>query len=148
MFSKACEYALKAVIYIATQSIDNERIKIGDVAKHTDSPEAFTAKVLGSLVKRGIIQSQTGPNGGFYIEKEKMEKISVSEIVKAIDGDGLFTGCALGLHECSELYPCPLHHKFIKVRTELKAVLERTSIYELTIGFQKGETTLVRQISS
>lgn len=146
MFSKACEYGIRAIIYIATQSLKDERVKIGDIAKHAGSPEAFTAKVLGSLVKRKIVQSQTGPNGGFYIERYRMETIPVSEIVTAIDGDHLFQGCALGLTACNDKEPCPLHHKFIQIRANLKQVLEETSIYELTIGVQKGETILARQL--
>ncbi len=142
MFSKACEYGIKAIIYIASRSLQDERVKIGDIAKNTDSPEAFTAKVLGSLVKQNIVQSQTGPNGGFYIDKERMRKIPVSDIVVAIDGNSLFNGCALGLKECNNLKPCPLHHKFLRIRSNLKKVLEETSIYELTIGIQKGETIL------
>lgn len=142
MFSKACEYGIKAIIYIASQSLRDERVKIGAIAKNTDSPEAFTAKVLGSLVKQNIVQSQTGPNGGFYIDKERMRKIPVSDIVIAIDGNSLFNGCALGLKECNNLKPCPLHHKFLRIRSNLKQVLEETSIYELTIGIEKGETIL------
>lgn len=144
MFSKACEYGIKAVIYIATKSLKGERVKIGDIAKHTDSPEAFTAKVLGSLVKQGIVKSQTGPNGGFYIDQHQMETIPVSEIVIAIDGRGLFQWCALGMHECNDKNPCPLHHKFVPIKNNLKQVLGSTTILELTIGIQKGETVLVR----
>ncbi len=144
MFSKACEYGIKAIIYIATQSLKDERVKIGDIAKNTDSPEAFTAKVLGSLVKRNIVQSQTGPNGGFYIDKEQMKHIPISDIVIAIDGDNLFKGCALGLRACNEEKPCPLHHKFLEIRTNLQNAMETTSVYELTIGVQKGETVLIK----
>ena len=57
MFSKACEHGIKAIIYIATQSIEGRRVKIGDVAEHSGSPEAFTAKVLGALTKHKIVNS-------------------------------------------------------------------------------------------
>ncbi|MBC9811232.1 Rrf2 family transcriptional regulator [Crocinitomicaceae bacterium CZZ-1] len=145
MFSKACEYGIKAIIYIATQSLNDNRVKIGDIAKNTDSPVAFTAKVLGALVKRNIVQSQTGPNGGFYIEKHRMDAIRVSDIVTAIDGDELFEGCALGLKSCSHLEPCPLHDKFVEIRSNLKKVLQETSVYDLTVGLQEGVTRLIRQ---
>lgn len=145
MFSKACEYGIKAIIYIAAQSLKDNRVKIGDIAKNTDSPEAFTAKVLGALVKRNIVQSQTGPNGGFYIERHRMDAIRVSDIVTAIDGDELFEGCALGLKTCNHLEPCPLHNKFVEIRSSLKKVLQETSVYDLTIGLQEGVTRLIRQ---
>lgn len=144
MFSKACEYGIKAIIYIATQSLKNERVKIGDIAKNTDSPEAFTAKVLGSLVKRNIVKSQTGPNGGFYIDIDQMKHIPISDIVIAIDGENLFKGCALGLRECNEEKPCPLHHKFIEIRTSLKLAMETTNVYELTKEVQEGAAVFLK----
>ena len=35
MFSKACEHGIKAIIYIATQSMDGKRVKIGDVVENS-----------------------------------------------------------------------------------------------------------------
>lgn len=144
MFSKACEHGIKAMIYIATQSLNGERVKMGDITENIDSPEAFTAKVLGELVKHGIVESLKGPYGGFYIQPEKMKTIKVSEIVAAIDGDAIFNGCGLGLSECSHTQPCPMHHKFVKVRDGLKQMLETTTILDLAMGLKSGQTMLVR----
>lgn len=144
MFSKACEYGIKSIIYIATQSMQDERVKIGDISESVGSPEAFTAKILGALVKWNIVRSQTGPSGGFYIDKHRMKEISVSEIVAAIDGDSIYNGCGLGLSECSNTQPCPMHHKFVKVRAQLKAMLETTTVYDLAMGLKSGKTILIR----
>lgn len=144
MFSKACEYGIKAMIYIATQSMRDTRIKIGDISENIGSPEAFTAKILGALVKQRIVRSQTGPNGGFYIDKHKMKEVTVSEIVAAIDGDSIYNGCGLGLSECSNSEPCPMHHKFVKIRAQLKAMLETTTVYDLAVGLKSGKTILMR----
>lgn len=144
MFSKACEYGIKAIIYIATQSMQDARIKIGDISDSIGSPEAFTAKILGALVKKNIVRSQTGPSGGFYIEKPLMKDITVSEIVSAIDGDSIYNGCALGLSECSHTQPCPMHHKFVKIRAQLKIMLETTTIHDLATGLRSGKTILMR----
>ncbi|MET0760542.1 MAG: transcriptional regulator, partial [Flavobacterium sp.] len=46
MFSKTCEYGIRASIFIASQSYQNNRIGLKDIAKKIDSPEAFTAKIL------------------------------------------------------------------------------------------------------
>jgi Rrf2 family protein len=144
MFSKACEYGIKAIIYIATQSMHDARIKIGDISDNIGSPEAFTAKILGALVKKKIVRSQTGPSGGFYIEPPRMKDITVSEIVSAIDGDSVYKGCALGLRECSNTKPCPMHHKFVKIRAQLKIMLETTTIHDLATGLKSGKTILMR----
>jgi len=144
MFSKACEHGIKAITYIATQSLEDRRVKIGDIVEHSGSPEAFTAKVLGTLTKYHIVSSQTGPYGGFYIDPRHMKQIKLRDIVSAIDGESLFNGCALGLSECNHERPCPMHHQFIKIRNDLKFMLETTSVYDLAIGLKSGKTILVR----
>ena len=133
MFSKACEYAIKAMVYIATQSLENNRVKVGDIANNSANPEAFTAKIMGELKRAHLVDSFTGPNGGFEIDIQKMKQIKVSEIVFAIDGDNVYKGCALGLEACNPDEPCPLHEKFASIRENLKQMLETTSIYELAV---------------
>ena len=142
MFSKTCEYGIRATIFIATQSYLNNRAGIKDIAKKIDSPEAFTAKILQTLVKANIIQSTKGVGGGFEIPKKKLVEIKLSQIVSAIDGDKVFTGCGLGLSHCSESHPCPVHEKFKSIRNELAFMLENTNLEELVLGLKSGETFL------
>lgn len=144
MFSKSCEYGIKASIYIANQSLQDKRVKVQDIIQEIDTPLAFTAKILQALAKNKIIISHTGPNGGFEIEKSKMKKIRLSEIVFSIDGDDIYNGCGLGLSKCSPEKPCPIHHKFAIVRDKLKNMLETTSLYDLAIGINNDITFLKR----
>lgn len=144
MFSKSCEYGIKAIIYIATKSLDGERVKIGEVSAQINAPEAFTAKILTSLIKKDILEAKTGPYGGFFIDINRMAKVKVSEIVAAIDGDSIYTGCGLGLEECNSNRPCPMHDKFIKIREELRQMLETTSVFDLATGLKSGKTILIR----
>ncbi len=144
MFSKACEHGIKAIIYIATQSLEGRRVKIGDIVENSGSPEAFTAKVLGALTKHNIVNSQTGPYGGFEIETGRMKQIRMSDIVQAIDGDTIYNGCGLGLSECSNIQPCPMHDKFVKVRSDIKKMLTTTTIHDLALGLKAGKTVLMR----
>lgn len=142
MFSKTCEYGIKAVIYIAVQSHKGNRVSLKSIAKEINSPEAFTAKILQQLVKNELIGSVKGPNGGFEIERERMPEIRLSQIVSALDGDSVFKGCGLGLKDCSQAHPCPVHHKFKKIRTDLRNMLENTTLLELSRGLEKGLTFL------
>ncbi len=144
MFSKACEHGIKAITYIATQSLEGKRVKIGDVAESAGLPEAFTGKVLGALTKHKIVDSLTGPYGGFEINPARMKQVKVSDIVFAIDGDSVYKGCALGLSECNSTQPCPMHDRFVKIRGELKRMLETTSVHDLAIGLKSGKTILMR----
>ncbi len=136
MFSKTCEYAIRAMIYIAQKSKDGNRVGIKEIASGIDSPEHFIAKILQDLGKKGLVQSVKGPNGGFYHDDQTLG-CSLAKVVKAIDGDKLFIGCGLGLKECSESHPCPIHHQFKKVRNEMTAILENAKMGELSEGLEK-----------
>jgi len=127
MFSKTCEYAIRALIYVAQKSKDGSRIGIKEIAAGIDSPEYFIAKILQDLSRKDFVQSVKGPNGGFYTD-EKNLKLSVADIVREIDGDKLFSGCGLGLKECSESHPCPIHNDFKHIRQNIKDMLEKSKI--------------------
>ncbi|TRX38915.1 Rrf2 family transcriptional regulator [Flavobacterium sp. ZT3R18] len=142
MFSKTCEYGIRATIFIASQSYQNNRVGLKDIAQKIDSPEAFTAKILQILSKNNIINSIKGVGGGFEIPKETMSEIKLSHIVTALDGDSVFTGCGLGLSQCSEEHPCPVHEKFKSIRNELAFMLENTNLEELALGIKTGDTFL------
>jgi Rrf2 family iron-sulfur cluster assembly transcriptional regulator len=142
MFSKACEYAIRASILIATKSFDGERASLKDIAKDIDSPEAFTAKILQQLVRNNIIESVKGPTGGFIIDKSRLEIIKLRDIVFAIDGDRVYSGCGLGMKACSEKHPCPVHNQFKIVRNGLCEMLETTDLKQLCFGLKNGLTFL------
>lgn len=142
MFSKACEYGIKAAIYIATKSQDNERVGLKNIAKEIDSPEAFTAKILQKLSREEIVSSIKGPHGGFEINKKRAEKIKLKDIVYAIDGNAIYQGCALGFSKCSDTEPCAMHDKFKTIRNDLKKMLESTSLLELSNDVNKGISLL------
>jgi Rrf2 family protein len=142
MFSKTCEYAIKASIYIASQSLENKRVGIKEIAHEIASPEAFTAKILQVLSKNHLVESVKGPNGGFFVEPSKMRTTLLSQIVKAVDGDDIFTSCGLGLKACSAKNPCPLHTQFAKIRADITKLLENTNLEDLATGLSTGLTYL------
>lgn len=141
MFSKACKYAINAMTYIASLPKENDRVGLKDISKAINSPEAFTAKILQLLVKNHLLISIKGPNGGFMM-RGNPEEIYLGQIVEAIDGDLLFTGCALGLENCNATHPCAVHHKFIAIRDHLAGMLLTTSLKEVANGINSGTNFL------
>jgi Rrf2 family protein len=137
MFSKACEYAIRAMLYIARSSKGGSRVGIRDISKAIDCPEPFMAKILQDLSRKGLVLSIKGPHGGFYMDNTHM-RISLADIVTAIDGDQLFNGCGLGLKACNEKKPCPIHYQFKAIRSNLKAMLESTALEDFTENLEKG----------
>ncbi|TRX52210.1 Rrf2 family transcriptional regulator [Fulvivirga sp. M361] len=136
MFSKACEYASKIMIYLASKRDEDKLAGLKDIAKAINSPEAYTAKILQQLVRRELLLSVRGPNGGFGIHKNK--EVSLMEVVMAIDGEGIVKKCILGLEVCSENRPCPVHDKFVAVRDHLRGILSTTLITEVGDGIEES----------
>jgi Rrf2 family protein len=131
------------MIFIGQKSKDDNRVGIKEIAKGIDSPEHFIAKILQDLGRKGLVQSMKGPNGGFYLDKGSL-KCSIADIVKVVDGDKLFTGCGLGLKQCSETHPCPIHHEFKSVRKNIQVMLEKAKLGEFTEELEKSLTFLKR----
>lgn len=143
MFSKSCEYAIRAIIFICSKKVTEGVVKIQEIAEAIDAPVSYTSKILQELSRLHIIGSMKGPHGGFYID-ESHGKIKLIEIVKAIDGDKIFAGCGLGIKQCSEKNPCPLHNEFKSIRNDIKRMLESTTIDQLSSKLRDGLATLKR----
>ncbi|MDP1843866.1 MAG: Rrf2 family transcriptional regulator [Sediminibacterium sp.] len=138
MFSKATEYALRACIYIAQKSSEENKLGIEEIAKAISSPKSFTAKILQKLTaNNGIVKSVRGPSGGFYMSK-KMQKRPVRDILHIMEEDELLGKCVLGLKKCSEHTPCPMHAEYKCIKEQLINLFENTSIEKLALDANIG----------
>ncbi|MFN8319902.1 MAG: Rrf2 family transcriptional regulator [Saprospiraceae bacterium] len=142
MFSKSCEYGIRAVLFIARETLEERRTNLSAIANAIDSPEAFTAKILQELVHKKIIKSLKGPSGGFEMDHHTLREMKLSNIIEAIDGDVLFTKCGMGLRDCDAERPCPLHQNFVVVRNALQQMMEQTAVATLAEDVGCGLTYL------
>lgn len=142
MFSKACQYGIKALIYLSQQSKDGKRVRVDDIAKATNSPKAFTAKILQQLARNKIIRSLKGPYGGFEIEEERLETLRLVDIVYAIDSEEALNQCGLGLKVCDPTQPCPIHHEYAKIKSSINHMLETMLFKELAMKYEEGDAVL------
>lgn len=143
MFSKTCEYAIRAMIFIAKRSKAGEKAGIKEISKEIDSPESFIAKILQELSRKGLVLSTKGPNGGFFLD-EKLLDGSLAAIVKSVDGEKIFSGCGLGLKQCSEAKPCPIHYQFKIIRENMRDMLEGAKLGSFTEELENKLTFLKR----
>ena len=138
MFSKSCEYAIKAMIFVAQKSKDEVRVGVKEITKGIDAPEHFIAKILQDLVKKKLVNSVKGPNGGFYMDKLNL-KSSIADVVRAIDGDGFNKDCVIGLKACSEKNPCPVHFEYKEIKKNLITMLEGNTIADFKEKLDSGK---------
>jgi Rrf2 family iron-sulfur cluster assembly transcriptional regulator len=137
MLSKSCQYALRAALYLALRMRDGQKLGVRDIAAQIDAPEAFAAKILQSLVRHRVISSLKGPYGGFFLEPYQFD-LPLLNVVHAIDGLSIFRECGLGLQQCSETRPCPLHYHYKAVRESLQKMFEETTIGQLALDLRAG----------
>lgn len=140
MFSRACEYAIRASIYLAQRP--DRRAALKEIAAAIGSPKAFTAKILQDLARGKIVESLRGPAGGYMLAVSEEGSVRLGRIVEIIDGDGIYRNCGLGLRDCNAEKPCPLHDRFMAIREDLRNMLETTGIDELAAGLREGKVFL------
>ena len=141
MLSKTAEYALRAMVYVALHGGAGKKIGIKEIAKELELPLHFIGKILQDLVRKGIIGSLKGPNGGFYLHGLASE-ITIMDVVRVIDGVEAFKRCGLGLKNCSDAHPCPLHHDFKIYRDGLAAIFTRKTIQDLVLEVESGHASI------
>lgn len=109
MISNSSKYAIKAVLYLGLNSDKENKIMAKEIAGPVKAPLPYISKLLQGLARRGLISSQKGPKGGFYLNEDNKAS-TLMDIVKAIDGEMRINSCVLDLDKCNEDRPCPLHH--------------------------------------
>ncbi len=137
LFSRQCEYALQAVLYLAKKG-EERSTSIRELTATLHTPYFFMAKILQDLSHRGLLLSHRGPYGGFSLAKPPGE-ITLFDIVEAIDGRGLLEECVLGFPTCSPDNPCAMHEQWGKSRDAIYDELTKKTIAPMANAMMKPE---------
>ena len=137
IFSRQCEYALQALLFMALKESD-KTTSIRELTGKLHTPYFFMAKILQDLSHKGLLTSHKGPAGGFALAKLP-GNITLFDIIEAIDGGGLLHDCVLGFPECSPDHPCALHEHWEKSRDAMNDVLMKKTIEEMAVAMKKPE---------
>ena len=130
IFSRQCEYALQAIIYISMQP-KAKFTNINEISNKLDIPMPFLGKTLQLLVRSKILSSQKGPKGGFKLAKHPKD-ISLFHVIDAIDGTDFLTSCVLGFPYCSSKNPCPMHSEWGNLRDRVYSMLMNKTISNIS----------------
>lgn len=129
IFSKKCELALQAVLYLSVFNDDNY-FTATDISRKLNIPKEFLAKILQSLAVNSIVVSKKGKTGGFILGRP-LNEIRLIDIVAAMDGLEIFHKCVLGFKGCTVEKPCPVHDRWGKLRDMTYKMLSEETLYEL-----------------
>jgi Rrf2 family transcriptional regulator, iron-sulfur cluster assembly transcription factor len=137
IFSRQCEYALQAVLFIALKP-QGEMTSIKEMTARLDIPYHFLAKILQDLTRKGLLSSMKGPSGGFSLGMTPKD-ITLFHIVEAVDGVDFTQTCVLGFPECSGKNPCAVHEKWAGLRDGIYNMLVSKNIAEMAREMRRPE---------
>ena len=108
------------------------RVKAAELAEVLGTTPGFVPQVLHPLVAQGWVDSEPGPTGG-YARVAPLERISVLDVIEAVDGPTVTGRCVLEDRPCTESGPCALHHPWSRARAHLLDELGATPLSDLDV---------------
>jgi Rrf2 family protein len=126
------DYAVRAVIELAQSSQASPR-KVDAVAQAQGIPVSFLENILTQLRSAGIVRSQRGPEGGYWLAKPP-DEVSLAQVIRAVEGPLVgvrgqrpeeieYSGSAESLQQV-----------WIALRTNLRKVLEQVTVAQVAAG--------------
>lgn len=139
MLSNSSKYALKAVLYLAQHTNEKEKLMVKDISEAVDVPKAYLAKLLQELSRQKIISATKGPKGGYFLTTEN-KQFPLFSIIEVIDGIKRIDSCILGLEQCNENAPCPLHHYVSTPKIALMNTFKKMTLQNLCEDMEQNKS--------
>jgi Rrf2 family protein len=126
MLPKTAEYALRAVVWLASEA---EGAKSADqIAAATRVPRRYLHKVLQALVRAALVRSQPGPHGGYALARPP-ESMSLLDVINAVGAVERIRSCPLELKTHTTL--CPLHRELDNAYATVEAAFARVTVAQV-----------------
>lgn len=135
IYSSACSYAIRALVRLAMLRPKGYML-LDDLCEGTDLPRHFVAKIFQDLVRKELLTSAKGRGGGFALARQP-DKISLYDIVSAIDGVDQLNHCVVGMAACDDSQPCPQHDLWKSIRQQLHKYLIETTLDAMRVSLQR-----------
>ena len=141
--SKETDYGIVVLAYFASAQAGLKR-NAREVATESQLPLPMVKKILKTLAREGLLVSHRGAKGGYSLLR-RGERISIAEIVKAMEGPLAMTECIEAPGECRHEPVCELRTSWHKINEIVFEALNRTTLSDLTgpspgpMGSDQGE---------
>jgi len=140
IISRTSQYAIQALIYIATQEQD-QPILNREIAARLNVPAPYLAKIMQSLCRGGLLNSFRGRLGGFTLRTDS-SKINLMSVLRVTEGVEFTQGCVLGLKLCSDETACPMHLRWTPIKQHIIDLLHEQTLDKLADAVLVGKYRL------
>jgi Rrf2 family protein len=126
------DYAVRAIVELAGSSQRSPR-KVDDVAQAQAIPVSFLENILTQLRSSGIVRSQRGPEGGYWLA-QPADELSLADVIRAVEGP--LVGVRGQRPEEIEYVGSAesLQQVWIALRANLRKVLEKVTVADVAAG--------------
>jgi Rrf2 family protein len=124
--SKRADYGLIAMKHLAIHG--EHAYSAPEIARTYNIPSELMAKVLQTLVRKGLLESHAGPNGGYALARDP-DKITMIEVLEALEGPLQLTPCETD--DCEQLERCSIRDPLRGVKQRMVSVLVDTTLHQL-----------------
>jgi Rrf2 family protein len=129
MLSQTAEYALRTVLYLADHR-DDGLVGADELAKVLGVPRNYLSKTLHRLTRERILASARGKGGGFRLAADP-RRLTLLQVVEPFDAISAERRCLLGRPACDDRRPCPAHHRWKSVSTQVAAFFRQTTVADV-----------------
>lgn len=136
--SRESRYALIGMIALGSKP-EGTVVGANELAQEADLPAPFMAKILQRLTRRGLLVSHRGRVRGYEIAR-RLDAITVSEVLEAIDGEDALSRCLFVSESCDASKPCPLHEVWQPMADVVALRLRRMKLADVdprTVGAER-----------
>lgn len=130
VITRATEYAIRALLYLAKQPKGRIVYK-KDICESQNVTPAFLTKILQPLIKNGIVGSQRGVGGGFYLARDP-ERITLLDVVQSQEGAIYLNRCLEDPASCQRPDNCPVRKIWEQANRSLIDILSGYDFLWLT----------------
>ena len=127
--NKLSDYGLVLLTHFA-RHLDRPQQSAGDLAAETNLPLPTVGKLLKLLARGGLLVSHRGAKGGYSLARPP-ERISVTEIICALEGPISITECTDNSASCEYEPCCPNRPHFERINQVILEALDKVSLLEL-----------------
>lgn len=133
------DYAVRAVIELASGSREAPR-KVDDLAQAQAIPVSFLENILTQLRSAGLVRSQRGPEGGYWLAKPP-DQVNLAQVIRAVEGP-LVGVRGLRPEEVAYVGSAEsLQQVWLALRANLRKVLEHVTLADVASGKLPAEIT-------
>jgi Rrf2 family protein len=126
--SKKVQYGLRAMAYLAQNSVDNRAVSVREIAIREKMPGDYLEKIFAKLLKAKLLAAKKGVRGG-YIMSRPAQEIKIGEIFNAIENPATKVKCIDG--KCSRQEDCLAKNLWCKMQDAVNDFLASVTLEEL-----------------